>query len=388
MPSLHRRIDCLDQARALSILFMVWAHLGSGILARTPIGPDWRLFLILLGRLATPGFITVFGLTVGAVYWKSWTGQKRIRRIKSLHRRSFWVFVCALLFFVPRVIELRLEPNVQPIRYAFTLYSVLVFYTLAITTLPFWLDLVRKRFVPLSIVAGVSLWLFQSWLAFYSYTQQDLPLEIQLITMALVNGAYGYFALMGHALLCMPIGYLLSKSFEGHDPKRPLVWVTLIGMAMTVLGVQWAIACGEFDLVEISRGAAGDLKNPPRFWYFNFFGGMMIVITGILGLLGRFIPSILSILLPLTLLGRRPLAVVLAQAYVLPLIKLGKYYVTIIPDFLVELLVVWLFVIYCALLIVFEFRKVRRRDQSSQRSPVLRTDQRATTDSAQSGIPR
>ena len=88
--------------------------------------------------------------------------------------------------------------------------------------------------------------------------------------MTLVSGPFAYFQLAGCALAAMPVGiYLRTSLGDGTYPRFMFVLIVL-GLTLTAAG--WALGqwVNEFDVHAINTG---DLKAPPRLWYWMFFAG-------------------------------------------------------------------------------------------------------------------
>lgn len=128
-----KRFNALDELRGIAILAMIFAHWGPGLYQRLGVTGFPLDLLHFFGRIATPAFILVFGITIGIAFIPSIRSGNTSITI-SLLRRSKTVFVAMLIISLPKVIEIAYDNNLEASYFSILLatYSVLTFYTLAI----------------------------------------------------------------------------------------------------------------------------------------------------------------------------------------------------------------------------------------------------------------
>src|SRR5262249_16379748 len=133
------RLLGLDQARAVAIIAMMVFHFAPGVFIQLPQFEPLRNPILWFGRMATPAFVVVFGVTTGFVFLPRYVRHKPGNLSGRLRRRAFWILVCAIAITVPIWIRLGSSSEVDAWQCVFCLYSVLLFYALALAVLPHWL---------------------------------------------------------------------------------------------------------------------------------------------------------------------------------------------------------------------------------------------------------
>jgi hypothetical protein len=266
---LDRRLAGLDQARAVAILAMLAAHFAPGVFAQLPRFEPLHVPTLAFARLATPTFMVVFGVTVGFVYLPPRPGMGR-----RLLKRAALLLVCAVIVAVPGWVRLAAESPTHVWAWPFAMYSVLLFYALAVAALPAWLALAasadgQPRVTARCVAAGVGLWALgtmghQLW-------AQEPPGGPEFARMMLVSGSFAYCQMMGTALLAVPVGAWLRRCWRTWRDRRALATLLVAALGLAAVGGLWGIAAGEYDP---DRILSGELRTPPRAWYFLHVGGV------------------------------------------------------------------------------------------------------------------
>ena len=133
--------------------------------------------------------------------------------------------------------------------------------------------------------------------------------------MLLVSGSFAYFQLMGTALVAIPVGVGLRASWDAGVDRRFLGTLLLAGLGLAALGGLWGWAAGEYDP---ARLLSGELRTPPRAWYFLHIGGMGLALIPILELLTRVAWTPRPAAYLVALFGQSGLTVYTGHAFVLP----------------------------------------------------------------------
>jgi hypothetical protein len=323
----------LDQARAVAILAMLAAHFAPGLFAQVPRLEPLRVPMLAFARLATPTFVVVFGVTVGFVYLPRYRRAGPGPTAAQLGRRAAVLLLCAVAVALPFWARLAADGVADPWVWLFGLYSVLLFYVLALAVLPAWLRLLNPprtdatgegRLTAKCIVAGVGLWALGT--AGHRLVPQGPPSGREFARMILVSGSFAYLQMIGTALLTIPVGWRLRQTWEA-GTDRPLLWrVLLTGVGLAALGGLWGWAAGEFDPVRL---LAGDLRTPPRAWYFLHIGGFGLALIPALELATRALRPLRPVAYLLALFGQVGLVVFTGHAFVLPGLALADQLVSL-----------------------------------------------------------
>lgn len=268
------RLWGLDQARAVAIFAMILAHFAPGVFLRMPQLGRLEMPVLWFGRLATPAFMVIFGVTAGFVFLPRYVAGNPRDTARRLVRRAAVVFLCAIVITVPRWIAFHRKGITDPWEWTFEAYSVLLFYTFGVGLLPLWLRWLAKDTLRRGIAAGVGLWavgtlLYHVWPG----RPEDQKDTAGFLRMVLFAGPYAYCQMMGTTLVAVPAGLWLRQRLDAGDAPRALVQLYVLGMTCALAGGCWGIALGEFDPAKI---ISGQLRIPPRAWYFLHFGGLSL----------------------------------------------------------------------------------------------------------------
>lgn len=91
---------------------MILAHFGPGVYERLGVGGTARALLDLIGRVATPAFVLIFGITLAIVY----VPKSRVvpdATMRGLINRSGLVFVCSLIVTISSTVNVLMTAD-QP----------------------------------------------------------------------------------------------------------------------------------------------------------------------------------------------------------------------------------------------------------------------------------
>ncbi|MBL8762964.1 MAG: DUF2029 domain-containing protein [Phycisphaerae bacterium] len=309
------RLDSLDQVRAVAFGGMVLAHFLPGVAERLPRwGPVWDA-MTFASRFATPGFVTVFGLTAGFVFLDAARRGDTSRLGGRLLRRVLLLILCIGIthFGMFRTRVLAGDWRVSSWLTAF--YCVLSFYALAVASLPVWVRVLARAPAYAAAAAGLVLWTVGAWLAFVAWRDEpadDLAAVIRLYT---VSGDYAYLPLMGTALLAMPLGAAVRGAMRAGELDAMLRRVLTLGMVTAAVGVAYGELIGDMSYEGIVNST---VKDPARGWYYMLFGGCAAALVAGLGLIVPRVRRFALALYPLTLAGRCALPLYVAHIMVQP----------------------------------------------------------------------
>jgi uncharacterized membrane protein len=314
----------LDQARALAIIAMMVFHFAPGLFIQIPSLEPLRTPVLWFGRTATPAFATVFGITAGFVLLPRYVRGDVGNTPQRLRRRAGLILLCAIAITVPLWAKL-LARNVTDFwPWAFGLYSVLLFYALGFLLLPLWLRWLQRQTAARAVISGVALWTIGT--IGYELWPQGAPSSLEFARMMLLSGSYGYFQMMGTALLAIPLGWGLRQALESGTGDRFLVSLLGLGVSLAVLGAAWGRAVGEYDLARI---IGGELRVPARPWYFLHFGALALVAMVATEFLTRSFRFLRTPGYILALFGQASLLLYTGHAFVLPALEWTGQFVTL-----------------------------------------------------------
>jgi len=327
-----RRLLGLDQARAVAILAMLAAHFAPGAFVQVPRLEPLRAPVLAFARLATPTFVVVFGVTIGFVYLPRYLRGEPGPTARHLGRRARVMLLCAAVIALPGWAGLSREDLADPWAWLFGLYSVLLFYALALSLLPAWLRWVcraglggpvgRRSVTVKCVLAGVALWVIGT--AAHELAPQGPRAGPEFVRMMLVSGSFAYCQLMGTALVVVPVGARLRAAWDAGADRGFLGTLLLTSLGLAAVGGVWGWAAGEYDP---ARLLSGDLRTPPRAWYFLHIGGVGLALVPTLELLTRAVRGLRPAAYLLALFGQAGLTVYTGHTFVLPGLALADRFV-------------------------------------------------------------
>ena len=306
------RLAAIDELRALAIMSMVLAHFGPGALQRIPNSGAYLDAILFWGHFATVTFILVFGITVGFVHYERYYSGDRERVVSRLFARARLVLLCAIIIGIPDFVSQCTNGKFELLPCLVQFYSPLNFYVLAFLSAPYWLMALQRRPLRNALLLGVGHWIVAAiLLAIWSGGTGFA----EYIRLNLVSGPYAYFQLAGCALLAMPVGIYLRKAVTDGTYLRFMLVLILLGSTLT--GAGWALGqwVNEFDIHAINTG---ELKAPPRVWYWMFFAGPTFLMLAGLVTVELRVPVLSKFFYPLALFGIGALPIYTAHIFVLP----------------------------------------------------------------------
>jgi len=350
------RLAALDQLRALAVISMILAHFGPGVIERIPALGAYREVILFWSHFASVTFILVFGITVGFVHYERFWSADREIVLSRLRVRTALVLVCAIAIGIPNFSTQCTAGKFEFIPCLLQFYSPLDFYVLGFLSAPYWLRALGRRPIRNGIFIGGAHWLAATVVLML------WPLHVgfdaaEYIRMILVSGPFAYVQLAGCALAVMPIGIGLRRALGHGEYSMFVVALIGIGLGLTLLGWGLGHFLMEFDIHAINTG---ELRAPPRLWYWTFFAGPTLLLLVCLIVLERRAPVISRLLYPLSLFGMGALPIYAAHVFVRPAFDIFDVVVPIegYGRFLLPLAT---FAAYCLLVMWYYHAKLHRR---------------------------
>ncbi len=358
-----RRFTALDQVRGLAVLMMICAHFGPGLYERAGLQGVVLDFLNFLGRIATPAFVLIFGITIAIIYVrKAQTDTAKARR--TLLKRSGLVFFCSLAVALPETLDFILHPAEEDVggwTYGILLrqYSVLSFYAVAIFITAFCIGHIARDPVRRGLVYGAALVFIGTYLGYDAWPEEAGTL-IEIVRLLVVSGKYAVFVLLGCSWMMIAVGvFVVRKMAANEDYRQDL---TVAAIVLTLLGLAAGRIVGWRSLYDLQN----DYGAPPQIWYLLMIAGLMIAS---LVALDRFQIPFFSTLLELV--GRSPLSFYIAHAFVLPSIDVMRIILPFLPDLVIIGTCMSLFMLYGAALLWRNY-KLSGRSGFANPAPRLR----------------
>lgn len=360
---------------------MMAFHFAPGVFKNIP---DFRFLespVLWFGRMATPAFVTIFGVTAGLVFLPKFVRGDPGDTPYRLRRRAFWVFVCAAIITVPHWFKLARHGTEYAWPWLFKSYSVLLFYAVALAILPLWLRFLSRQTEMRALLAGVALWVAGTvGYACWPQAGVDSPTLVavddggqmvkevwppagaawlEFARLILLSGDYGYLQMMGTALLAMPIGLRLREARDSGSDGPFLVRLLFTAIVLSAVGGIWGMAMGQYDVKNIIDGK---LKIPPHGWYFLHFGAIAVAAVAGLELLMRNLDFLRGPGYLLALFGQTSLVLYTAHAFVLPSLELADLAIPLhgVPRVIFGFVP---FATFCAAVMYWRHRRLKRESE-------------------------
>lgn len=362
MPTSNARLTLLDQSRALAIIAMIIFHFSEGTINRIPQLAQVGDYILLIGRLATPAFITVFAITAGFVYFNSIAKAGTEPVFVKVRRRAYLITFSAFVICLPEWINLIIAQDYQFNHWLFSLYSVLNFYALAFLSLPLWLSLTHVDPQRRCLLLGGFFLAIHLILSLVWARNPDLG-WFEYLRLNLFSGSYGYFALAAYALILMPLGIQLKQALKNNQLHAYFLKLSLLGLVIMAIGYGLGTYQQELSLQAI---VAGKVKAPPRIWYFMLFGGVSLIMISLVGVTELFLQrhQLTWLVYPLTLFGQVALPIYVGHSFVLPSLNWLDYAVQIEGVARVAL-ALFLFTTFCIIVMYRKHLQITRAGRAA-----------------------
>lgn len=335
------RFFALDQVRGLAIAAMVLAHFGPAVWDRIGLDGIARDVVGMIGRFATPTFIAIFGITVAFAYLPKAKLDPVAIRAKLLARTRV-VLLAAVLVASPEMLRTVMSHQPwggsMPLALALNGYGVLSFYFFAIFLTALIIPYLTRNPYQVPLALGSTLIFIGTFLG-YDYWRNSGPSGVELLRLYLISGKYALLVNYGIILLLASFGTLIrSEMKNGRDVNGILLTA---GVSLALIGLSIGRIVGWRSLSDLQLGYAA----PPQAWYlFMVCGVMMITLSAF----NRFSIPVISFILEQ--IGRNPLTIYVAHAFVIPAHEFLQ--VSGLPDQISMIIPLAVFFCYCAFIVV------------------------------------
>lgn len=313
------RFLALDRLRGIAVIAMILAHFGPGFYERAGFSGLLLDVLLFLGRLATPAFILIFGITLAFVYVpKAKIDPKATRQL--LFKRAGLVLVCALIVELPSTVETLIggATGAQLLfELALAQYSVLIFYAIAIFVSGALIQYIARNVLVFGLSVGPMLVFVGNFLGFDAWPPQP-GTATEVVRLVLVSGHYGVFVLLGAAFMVMVIGHHIRSRLEAGLPFHREVLIAAAAMLFVGLGSGRVVGWREISDLPI--------PGPPQLWYLATVSGIMLLM--LVAVDRDRVPAGAV----LEGIGRSALSIYVAHSFVLPAVALLRYFLPAVPD--------------------------------------------------------
>ncbi len=260
----------VNLVRGLLVVLLVIGHWSEAVIQRLPDGVQdlIRQSTMPIFNFATPGFATMFGLSMGFIFYprylKDPKGVSRILRTGVLLLLAS-VFILATAKLTMKVVEYKSVSAITSLDIANSLYSVLTYYLLGILTVPLWFR-VAKGFRNPVIGAGVlSLTLYGAYMVVAWYLQDVHFQNIYQLGKLMAAAKFNYFAMGAGSVMGLAMGIHLYKQID--HPHLSRLYARM-GIILLVVGLILGLYFGtKADWLAGSKHML--------YWKWIFYGGVV-----------------------------------------------------------------------------------------------------------------
>lgn len=250
------------------VLLLIFIHWSPGVFER--LSWDYLAITNPIFRIATPGFAMIFGLSMGLYIFQRFNSDPKKAIIRL--RKSFFVLAIAILIlaaikFSIIYLEGSINLNLLP---ASIFFSVLLYYLLAIASIPLWYYILNKfkNVMIASLFASLIMYVLADVAKILLPSSAGLNGFVRLAGL-MIEAKYNYFDMSAVVFMGIALGVyinnLLKTEQKGHD-------LLSVGLLLIFLGVLVSYETGQIDLwltIELT----------PIWMDISYFGTVIIMLS-------------------------------------------------------------------------------------------------------------
>lgn len=260
--------EAVNATRGAMVLLLVFIHWSPGIFERLSI--DYERFTNPLFRIATPGFAIIFGLSMGLYIFRRFDTDfnMAIRRLgKSFFVLSMGIGLLAFINYCNLLLT-----NQLPHRYLETelLFSVLLYYLIAIVSVPFWYLILKKFNNKIAAAVVCSGIMYGSAMIVKILLPTSAHLEgFNRLGGLMLEAKYNYFDMSFTVFLGIALGLYIKRQLElGRRDNK----LTIYGILTVLIAILISFVTGDAHLwltIELT----------PYWMDLTYFGLIMILLS-------------------------------------------------------------------------------------------------------------
>ena len=230
----------IDAVRGMLALFVVASHWMPGVVERIPGIADLNQLFSFFYSAGTPGFAIIFGLGVGYAYLPRF--QRSRQSVNSLVLRNASLLIAGVVFLAAvRIAGNMLSGKLMaPVDYSNAFFGVLLYYTLAVLSIPIWLSWLLKgrSFVMSAMFLALAMYLVHELVLVWDPSPSTNP--ILQTGQLLLTARFNYFEVSAYVLSGVGVGYWLRNVVsERNDTGFSLTLGILLMLAGFTLSIRF-----------------------------------------------------------------------------------------------------------------------------------------------------
>lgn len=242
--TLSQTSEAVNVIRGIMVMILIFVHWSPGVFERLSI--DYLYVTNPFFRIAAPGFAIIFGLATGLYTFSKFRAdyQSALLRVRA----GFSMVLIGLsILAIIKFLNAKASGQSIGINWPVDLiYSVLLYYLLALATVPIWYYLIAKfKYMEVAAIVGSIV-----FFAIAALVQILLPTSEGLVGFFRLGGLmleakYNYFSMSGTVFMGIALGLYIKRLLENEQKADRLL---VPGIFIILTGILTSLA---FDQSEI-----------------------------------------------------------------------------------------------------------------------------------------
>ena len=233
--------EAINSTRGIMVLLVIFIHWSPSFFDHLSI--DYKEIMNPLFRIGTPGFAIIFGLGVGFYTFHQFSinYSKALKNLKvALIMLSLGILMIASLTYF----NLRQSGSIYPVVLPAALfYNVLLYYFIAVITVPLWYYVISMFNSKAMAALSVSAIMFGTALLAKELLPNSTGLTGFLrLAGLMVEAKYNYFSMTGTVFLGLALGIYIRKRASENKKVEGLFPV---GVMVMLFGMVWSFQAGQ-----------------------------------------------------------------------------------------------------------------------------------------------
>ncbi len=236
--------EAVNVTRGFMVLLLVFVHWSPGVFER--LSWDYLAVTNPLFRIATPGFAIIFGLSMGLYIFQRFKidTHKTLKRLRKsfLTLASGIIILAAIKYSILLLEGTMSEKNVPSVVF----FSVLLYYLLAIASIPVWYYVLNKfnHIIIATLFASAVMYIIGYGVKIILPTSENLEGFMQLGGLML-EAKYNYFDMSAVVFLGIALGLYVKHLLKMEQKGYHLFGV---GLLLIIFGVMVSYETDQINL--------------------------------------------------------------------------------------------------------------------------------------------
>ncbi|MCP5380914.1 MAG: AMP-binding protein [Kordiimonadaceae bacterium] len=236
-----RTSEAINVTRGIMMMILIFIHWSPALFERLSI--DYIEITNPLFRMGTPGFALIFGLGTGFFIFHQFSVNYK-KAIKNLRVALIMLAIGIGLFAVVRYFNMTLTGIIPDVELPAALFfSVLLYYFLAVLTVPIWYFILSrfKNMAEVTLAASAIMFGASIIAKFILPTSEGLK-GFMMLGGLMIEAKYNYFLMTATVFLGLSLGIYIRKLVNAGKSPNGLF---ASGVATLFFGILWSFQSGQ-----------------------------------------------------------------------------------------------------------------------------------------------